>query len=352
MVFSAYYLHQISSSAPSESLGNARKNLTKALKYEANLYAENEYKRATELYDSALTEWQFQNTVFPIVRDYKSAQAYALSASYWAEESYIKSIARAQNLSDLINSKLKSVERKLDNYRQNYGNLPISKKASKTYSSSEMLFAEAKLTSPSTDLHTSMVKLLAAEDLIDSLEESSNLLLKNYFESYHLWKKIFNNGVSTSLKNKSLLIVVDKFQHECQIYQNGQIKTKFNIELGPNWIGDKMYAGDKSTPEGAYKVLSKKKNANTIYHKALLIDYPNPLDKVRFEQNKIDGKIPKAKSIGGLIELHGHGTKGADWTDGCVAIANEDMDKLFDWTSVGTPVIIVGSLKPLAEIIK
>ncbi len=351
-MFCAYYLHGISSSAPSESLANARKNLTKALKHEANFYAEKEYIKASEYYDSALTEWQTQNTVFPIIRDYNSAQSYALSSSYWAEEAYIKSIAKSQKLSDLIDSKIKEVEGKIERYRQTYGNLPISKGASKTYSSSELLFTEAKLTSPSTDLHTAMVKLLASEELIDSIAQSSHQILKNYFESYDSWKKMFLEAKAASEKNKTLLIVIDKFQHECQVYQNGQIKTKFNIELGSNWIGDKMYAGDKSTPEGVYKVLSKKKNANTIYHKALLIDYPNTQDKLRFEQNNLAGKIPKGKAIGGLIELHGHGTKGADWTDGCVALANEEMDKLFEWTIVGTPVIIVGSLKSLTEVIQ
>jgi len=53
-------------------------------------------------------------------------------------------------------------------------------------------------------------------------------------------------------------------------------------------------------------------------------------------------RIPRGASMGGLIEIHGNGGRGKDWTKGCVALRNSDMDDLFRRTSVGTPVTIVG----------
>ncbi len=117
-------------------------------------------------------------------------------------------------------------------------------------------------------------------------------------------------------------------------------------------MGNKEYQGDKRTPEGLYKVTKKISEGRTKYHKALLLNYPNSQDNERFINNKKTGNIHAAAKIGGLIEIHGHGGKGADWTEGCIALANEDIDVLYKFISVGTPVLIIGSARPLEEIQK
>ena len=88
----------------------------------------------------------------------------------------------------------------------------------------------------------------------------------------------------------------------------------------------------------------------TKYYKALLISYPNEEDKKRYDLSIRNGIVPKDKGIGGLIEIHGGGGKGQNWTDGCIALKNEDMDRIYHIASPGTPVTIVGSLKPIKEI--
>ncbi|MDD2279628.1 MAG: L,D-transpeptidase, partial [Bacteroidales bacterium] len=62
------------------------------------------------------------------------------------------------------------------------------------------------------------------------------------------------------------------------------------------------------------------------------------------------GIIPRNSRIGGSIAIHGGGGRGIDWTEGCVALENNDMDKLFLLCSVGSPVAIVGSLVSLDKI--
>ncbi len=122
---------------------------------------------------------------------------------------------------------------------------------------------------------------------------------------------------------------MDKFARELRLYYDGKLVNTFEAEFGKNWIGDKKYQGDQSTPEGKYMVTKKKENGNTGYYKALLINYPNDEDKEQFKINKQKGLISPGRGIGGLVEVHGGGGKGADWTEGCFSLSNRDMGKLY-----------------------
>jgi murein L,D-transpeptidase YafK len=82
---------------------------------------------------------------------------------------------------------------------------------------------------------------------------------------------------------------------------------------------------------------------SSLYHKALLLDYPNADDRAEFALARRRGEMPMSAGIGGFIEIHGEGGRGRDWTRGCVALTNADMDELFARVPIGTPVTIVGS---------
>ena len=64
------------------------------------------------------------------------------------------------------------------------------------------------------------------------------------------------------------------------------------------------------------------------------------------------GKIPKQSKIGGLIQIHGFGGKGVHWTEGCVALENDNMDKVYKMVQLNTPVIIIGSEQSLNDYLK
>ncbi len=98
--------------------------------------------------------------------------------------------------------------------------------------------------------------------------------------------------------------------------------------------------------------MKKNKAPKTKYYKALLLNYPNEEDKKRFIQNKESGHIRATAKIGGLIEIHGNGGKGADWTEGCIALPDLLMDQLYASCAIGTPVTIVGSLGSLSDLTK
>jgi len=90
-------------------------------------------------------------------------------------------------------------------------------------------------------------------------------------------------------------------------------------------------------------ITKKLSNGSTKYHKALMINYPNQQDLEEFNSRIQRGQLPGGARIGELIEIHGDGGKGGNWTEGCVALRNRDMDLLFEHVDSGTPVTIIGS---------
>ncbi len=135
-------------------------------------------------------------------------------------------------------------------------------------------------------------------------------------------------------------LYVDKAAHRLLLVVDGKVKRRYEVSFGRGPEGHKLHEGDRRTPEGVYHVTVKKDRGQTRFHRALLISYPNARDVRLYREAKQEGRIPRGRGIGGLIELHGGGT-GVDWTDGCIALENGDMDDLFRRVRVGTPVVIV-----------
>ena len=134
-------------------------------------------------------------------------------------------------------------------------------------------------------------------------------------------------------------ILVLKSKRQLQAFSKGQLIKTYTISLGKNPIGDKEFEGDKRTPEGLYSINDK--NPNSGYHKNLGVSYPNQAD---IEQAKKIGK-----QTGGDIKIHGlrNGVgfigkfqRCYDWTAGCMALTNSDIDELYEHTNIGTPIEI------------
>ncbi|NJD20258.1 MAG: L,D-transpeptidase [Gemmatimonadetes bacterium] len=157
------------------------------------------------------------------------------------------------------------------------------------------------------------------------------------------WRAWVAETVEWSRTTGKAAIVIDKDAHRLSVYQGGRVIREYDAELGWNNVGDKLHQGDGATPEGRYKITDKKSRGRSRYYKALLLDYPNRDDLRELEALKASGEIPRGTRAGGLIEIHGEGGKGKDWTDGCVAVTNDQMDWIYARVAVGTPVTIVGS---------
>ena len=156
-------------------------------------------------------------------------------------------------------------------------------------------------------------------------------------------RDVVADAVAWSRRTGKTALVVDKDAHQVVVYRGGRAFRVFDAELGWNNVGDKRAQGDGATPEGHYKITQMKGRGRSRYHKALLLDYPNAEDVRNLDALKASGAVPRGTRPGGLIEIHGDGGRGKDWTDGCVAVTNTQMDELFRLVAVGTPVTIVGS---------
>jgi len=135
-------------------------------------------------------------------------------------------------------------------------------------------------------------------------------------------------------------LVLEKGKRRLTAYAKGKPVRVYLVALGENPVGHKEFEGDKRTPEGSYSIDDK--NPNSAYHRNLGISYPNDADRARAEK--------LGKSPGGDIKIHGLAPEFADvgrfhrltdWTLGCAAVTNEEIEELFQHTPVGTPIDIL-----------
>ncbi len=123
------------------------------------------------------------------------------------------------------------------------------------------------------------------------------------------------------------------------VLSGNEILKTYKVSLGKNAVGDKISEGDKRTPEGDYFINDK--NPGSGYHKNLGISYPNAKDVADAKRLGV--------SPGGEIKMHGLkngiGYIGKfhrlfNWTAGCIAVTDEEIDELYENVKIGTPISI------------
>jgi hypothetical protein len=342
-------LYFASAKPPIHVINQCQREISIAREAEADKYAPHVLVSAENSFQLAMNEWKYQNDRLFFVRSYKQMLGLAREASDKAREASELSLHIKDSLQSGLGEKLKTVKAKLDHYDSNYAYLPLSGTTRQNFTTAKLRYMESNEAYERGDFKQVGMNLDVASQLITKSVSEAHRFLSNYFEGLSKWRRWADETLAWSKNNNAAVIIVDKFAQKCYVYNDGKLKKEFYAELGPHWIGTKQYRGDRATPEGRYHITKKKTNHQTKYYKALLINYPNDEDQARYSANVKKGSIPK-RGIGNLIEIHGGGGKGINWTDGCVALTNDDMDKLFALVSVGTPVTIVGSLRSLQEI--
>ena len=338
-----------SAKPPVDAINRCQTELSRAREVEANKYAPHVLVSAEGTCQLAMNEWKYQNDRVFFVRDYGQMLGLAKEATDKAREAVELALHIKDSLQSGLSTKLNAVSNKIDHFDDNYAHLPLSGTTRQNFTTAKLRYMESKEAYERGDYNQVSLNLDVASQLITKSVTEAHHFLSDYFEDLSKWRRWADETLNWSKKNNATVIIVDKFAHKCSVYNGGKLKREFNAELGPRWIGTKQYRGDKATPEGRYHVTKKKSRHETKYYKALLINYPNDEDKARYSSNVKKGSIPR-RGIGNLIEIHGDGGKGINWTDGCVALTNDEMDKLFELVSIGTPVTIVGSLRSLKEI--
>jgi murein L,D-transpeptidase YafK len=134
-------------------------------------------------------------------------------------------------------------------------------------------------------------------------------------------------------------VVVFKAKRQMILFAGGDTLKLYRVALGKSPVGAKQREGDMRTPEGRYSIDSR--NVDSKYHRSLHISYPNAVDRRRADSLKV--------KPGGDIMIHGL-PKGYewlgfthryyDWTWGCIAVTNEEIDEIWHLCPDGTPILI------------
>lgn len=169
------------------------------------------------------------------------------------------------------------------------------------------------------------------------------MLLWACFWAYVSWMQRYGSGAPPDpvpISGMADEIRVSKQDKKLYLLQNGRVIRDYDIAMGPNWDeGHKEREGDKRTPEGSYKI--DWRNAKSKFYLSLHVSYPNAQDK---ERARAGGYSP-----GGDIMIHGmpNGFSGAsaalqalDWTDGCIAVTNDEMDEIWALVPNGVNITI------------
>ncbi len=134
-------------------------------------------------------------------------------------------------------------------------------------------------------------------------------------------------------------VIVEKSKNKMYLMKNNKVVRQYDVALGKNPIGHKVQEGDHRTPEGRYMLTFK--NDQSRFYKSIRIDYPNSNDEL----------IAWARGVspGGDIVIHGMPNKMGDyrgpmkprnWTQGCIAVRNHEMDEIWQLVESDTPIDI------------
>ena len=137
-------------------------------------------------------------------------------------------------------------------------------------------------------------------------------------------------------------VVVKKCERKMQLLKAGQVVREYRVNLGDNPYGHKVMQGDERTPEGEY--LLDWRNPRSLFYKSIHVSYPNSEDRY----------VAQAKGVdpGGMIMIHGRPNyidsprilaeyDNRDWTNGCIAVKNAEMDEIWIAVRDGTPIRIL-----------
>lgn len=135
------------------------------------------------------------------------------------------------------------------------------------------------------------------------------------------------------------MVLVYKQKRKMELLSKGVVVKTYSIALGGSPVGPKTQEGDNKTPEGLYFL--DWRHPTSTFHKSIHISYPNKQDRSNAKS--------KNKHPGGEIFLHGLGPKWSflgkahamhDWTRGCIAVSNEEMDEIWTIVPNGIPIHI------------
>lgn len=168
--------------------------------------------------------------------------------------------------------------------------------------------------------------------LFAALIATGPLVTALYFYAHHIWNPL---PQGTTIDR----ILVEKSARKLSVFAEGEKLKSYRVALGRNPIGAKQEEGDMKTPEGIYTI--DRRNPQSDYHLALHVSYPSAEDTQRAAERRVNagfdimvhGIRNGSGWIGVFHRLH-------DWTAGCIAMTDEEIEELYSATPDGTPIEI------------
>jgi lipoprotein-anchoring transpeptidase ErfK/SrfK len=163
-------------------------------------------------------------------------------------------------------------------------------------------------------------------------------------------KKIVKTGATKRASFKTMpvapvQIVIDKSSYELYVYDKLGWFATYPVVFGNNSLDDKRMEGDRNTPEGGFKIANKR--VHEKWDRYMGLNYPTQESLAKFNPRKQRGEVPRNASPGGGIGIHGTWPnedyvvdRYKNWTNGCISLKNEDVEDLYSYVPVGTPVTI------------
>lgn len=184
-----------------------------------------------------------------------------------------------------------------------------------------------------TQIETLKQEIHGKENEIEALQKKITTLEENIeITNQKLTNYAFRNGSADR-------ILIEKSKRQLTLISHGEVLKSYKIALGGNPIGPKEQKGDKKTPEGIYTI--EERHNSSRFHLSLRISYPNEKDKKRARE--------LGASPGGDIMIHGTGKEilpadsghwRVDWTEGCIAVTNEEIEEIARLVPDGTTIDI------------
>ena len=150
---------------------------------------------------------------------------------------------------------------------------------------------------------------------------------------------LFLFSFSLYAQNTIDMIIINKSERILYAIKDDRVVKKYDIAIGKNPVGHKLKEGDKKTPEGYYFIDGK--NAKSKFFLSLHTSYPNFHDKRVAEKNNVNpGSHIAIHGLPSISVLSQYLYNSSDWTDGCIALNNKDMEELWNMSEEGTQILI------------
>jgi lipoprotein-anchoring transpeptidase ErfK/SrfK len=184
---------------------------------------------------------------------------------------------------------------------------------------------------------------------LSCLIASGSLFVKEHNSNTSLtlpaYKATTSKRSFSSMPIAPVSITIDKSSYELYVYDAKGWYATYPVVFGNSSLDDKKMEGDRNTPEGTFRIVNKR--VHEKWDRYMGLDYPTQESIYKFNERKRRGEIPSSARPGAGIGIHGvwpHEDFVIDryknWTNGCISLKNTDVEELYRFIPVGTPVTI------------